>query len=128
MLLHLCVCAIEHLPGTASPTAERDLIGTQRLSFRVFNKPVWMLLEDARPLFSNKRRNPDRRLETTLANLLQNTLDVATKRGARFEPVAHRGLIAIVDLYVAQTGSVFRDEVEIIQNLLSRDAWSKAIP
>jgi hypothetical protein len=37
-------------------------------------------------------------------------------------------LIAIVDLYVAQTGSVFRDEVEIIQNLLSRDAWSKAIP
>ena len=77
-----------------------------------------MLLKDVRLFFSDERRHPDGRLEAALANLFQNALHVAAKRRAGLEPVAHRRLIAVVDLHVTQAGRVFRDEVEIVEHLL----------
>src|SRR6185369_4032998 len=87
-----------------------------------------MLLEDVRLFLSDERRNPDRGLEAALADLLQHALDVSAKRCAGFEPVAHRRLVAVVDLHVTQTGRVLRDEVEIVEDLLGRDARAEAVP
>src|SRR5688500_12712250 len=45
VLLHLGVCAVEHVPRTTPPAAKRDLIRAQRFSVRVFHEPIRMLLE-----------------------------------------------------------------------------------
>src|SRR5262245_58479595 len=87
-----------------------------------------MLLEDLRFLLSDKRRNPDRRLESTSADLFEHSLDVSTEGRAGVEPVTHGRLITIVDLNVFETWHIFRDEVEIVEHLLRRDARAEAIP
>src|SRR5690348_6161123 len=87
-----------------------------------------MLLEDMRFLFGNKRRDPDRRLESTLANLFEHGLDVSAESSSGFQPIAHGGLITIVDLNVFEAGRILRDEVEIVEHLLRSDAGTEAIP
>jgi hypothetical protein len=87
-----------------------------------------MLLKDVRFFFSDKRRNPDCRFKPALSDLLQNTLDVAAEGRTSFQPVTHGRLVAIVDLNVTKSGSVFRDEVEIIQHLSRCYARTEAIP
>src|SRR5262245_6686285 len=87
-----------------------------------------MLLEDVRFLFSDKRRNPDRRLESAGANLFEDGLDVSTESRSGFQPVAHGGLITVVDLNVFESGRIFRDEVEIVEHLLRGDVRTEAIP
>src|SRR5262245_16435927 len=87
-----------------------------------------MLLEDMRVLLGNKRRNPDRRLESTRTNFFEHSLHVSTEGRSGFEPVAHERLITIIDLNVFETRRVFRDEVEIVEHLLRRDARTKAVP
>src|SRR5215212_430426 len=128
MPLHFRMCAVEHVPWTTPPPTKRNSIRAQRLSVRVFHKPIRVLLKDLRLLLGDKRRNPDRRFKATPANLFQNALHVAAKRGAGLEPVARRRLIAVVNLHVTQPRCVFGDEVEIVQNLLRGDAWTEAIP
>src|SRR5215813_2653427 len=87
-----------------------------------------MLLENVRLFLGDERRDPNRGLETACANLLQHALHVAAKRRASFEPVAHRGLVAVVDLHITQARRVLRDEVEIVEHLLRRDARTEAVP
>src|ERR1051326_9106123 len=128
VLLHLRVSGVEHVPWTTSPTAKGDAIRSQWLAVRVFHEPVRVLLKHARLFFSHERRNPDGRLKTTLANLFEHALHVAAEGSAGLEPVAHRRLIAVVDLHVAQTWDVFGDEVEIVEYLLCRDARAEAVP
>src|SRR5206468_8343782 len=87
-----------------------------------------MLLEDVRIFLSDERRNPDRRLKAPRSNLLEHSLNVAAESATRFQPVAHGGLITIVDLNVLEAGRILRDEVEIVEHLLGRDARTEAIP
>src|SRR6185437_5356214 len=103
VLLDRGMRAVEDVPWTTTPAAERDAIRSQRRAVGVFHKPVWMLLEDMRLLLSDERCDPDRRLEAARADLFQHALHVAAKRRAGFEPVAHSGLVAVVDLHVTQT-------------------------
>src|SRR5215204_2219618 len=126
--LHFRMCAVEHVPWTTPPPTKCNSIRAQRLSVRVVHKPIRVLLKDLRFLLGDKRRNPDRGFKAALANLFQNALHVAAKRGAGLEPVAHSRLIAVVNLHVTQIRCVFGDEVEIIENLLRGDAWTEAIP
>ena len=87
-----------------------------------------MLLKHVRLFFRDKRCDPYGRLKASLANLFEHTLHVAAECGTRLEPITHRRLVAVVDLYVTQTWNVFRDEVEIVEHLLRRNAWAKAVP
>src|SRR3989442_4124124 len=87
-----------------------------------------MLLEDVRCLLGDKRRNPDRGFESTGADLFEHSLDVSSESRSGFQPVAHGGLITIVDLNVLEAGRVFGDEVEIVEHLLRSDAGTEAIP
>src|SRR5215468_1886232 len=87
-----------------------------------------MLLEDVRFLLGDKRCNPDRRLEPTRADLFEHSLHVSAEGRSGFEPVAHGRLITIVDLNVFETRHFLRDEVEIVEHLLRRDARTEAIP
>src|SRR5687767_7602614 len=87
-----------------------------------------MLLKDMRLFLRDKRRDPYGGVKASLANLFEHALHVAAECGARLEPVAHRRLVAVVDLHVTQTGRVFRDEVEIVEHLLRGYTWSKAVP
>src|SRR5688572_32034034 len=76
-----------------------------------------MLLKDMRLFLRDKRRDPYGGVKAASANLFEHALHVAAECGARLEPVAHRGLVAVVDLHIAQSGCVFRDEVEIVEHL-----------
>src|SRR5215213_4888201 len=87
-----------------------------------------MLRKNMRLLLGDKGRNPNGGLESTRANLLQHALHVSTKCRAGLKPVAHRRLVAVVDLHVTQAGCVLRDEVEIVEDLLRGDARAEAIP
>src|SRR6185369_15049079 len=71
MFLHLRMRAVQHVPWTTPPAAKRHPIRTQRLAIRVFHKPIGVLLKHLRLFLSHKRRDPDRGLETALANLFQ---------------------------------------------------------
>src|SRR5204863_672026 len=109
-------------------SAEGDLGGAQGLAFVVFDKPVGVLLEDVRLLFGDEGRDPDGRLEAARANLSEHAAHVAAEGRARLKPVAHRRLIAVVNLYVFQAGDVLLDEVEVVQDLPRRDARPEAVP
>ena len=85
-----------------------------------------MLLEEMRLFLRDERRHPDRRLKTTVANLFENALHVAAKRRAGLQPIAHRGLIPVVNLHVRQTGRRFGDEVEIVQHLFGSNASDRS--
>src|SRR6185295_1133605 len=87
-----------------------------------------MTLEYVRLLLGDEWCDPDRRFKATRVDLLQHALHVSAERRAGLEPVAHGRLVTIVDLDVAQTGCVFGDEVEIVEDLLRSDARAKAIP
>ena len=71
VLLHLGMRAVERVPGAAPPAAEGDLVRAQRLAVGVLDEPVGMLLEDVRSFLGDERRDPDRRLESALADLLR---------------------------------------------------------
>src|SRR5262245_50883277 len=87
-----------------------------------------MLLEYARAFLGDEWRNPNRRLEPSLADAPQHGPHVTTERLACLEPVAHRRLIAIVDLYVAQRRHPAGDELQILHHLVGRDFRTKAVP
>src|SRR5215510_6364543 len=128
VLLHFRMSAVEHVPWTTSPAAKGDAIRSQRRAVRIFHEPVGVLLKHMRLFFRDERRDPDRWFETTLANLFEHALHVAAESGASLEPVAHGRLVAVVDLHVTQTGGLFGDEVEIVEDLLRRDARAEAVP
>src|SRR5262249_17975110 len=71
---------------------------------------------------------PDRRLKTARADLFEHSLNVSAESAAGFQPVTHGGLITIVDLNVFEAGRTLRNEVEIVEHLLGRDARTEAIP
>src|SRR5439155_14357467 len=128
MLLHRGMRAVEDVPRTAPPPAERDAVGAKRRPIGVFDEPVAVLLKHLRRLFGDERRHPDRRLEPAFADLGEDALHVAAERRAGFEPVAHGGLIAIVDLNVGEARHVVLDRREIVEHLLRCDARSEAVP
>src|SRR6185369_5424506 len=76
VLLRLRVRAVEYVPWSTTPAAERHSIRAQRFAVAVFDEPVRVLLKHVRLLFGNKRRDPDRRFETSLADLFQHALHV----------------------------------------------------
>src|SRR6185369_3104705 len=128
MLLHFRMRVVEHVPWTTTPATKRYAIGAERLAVCILHEPIPMLLEDVRLFLGDERCNPDRGLEAARADLLQHALDVSAERRTRLEPVAHCRLVAVVDLHVTQTGRVLRDEVEIVEDLLGRDARTEAVP
>src|SRR4029453_3127717 len=62
------------------------------------------------------------------ADVLQHGLHAAAECGTGLEPVAHRRLVAVVDLDVLQAWNLLRDDVEVVAHLLRRDARAEAIP
>ena len=79
MFLHFRVRAVQYVPWTTSPAAERDSVRTKRFPSVIFHKPIRVLLENVRLLFSDKWSNPDRRLKSTMTNLLENVPNVSAK-------------------------------------------------
>ena len=65
-------------------------------------------------------RHPDRGLEALLADRLEHALHVAAEGLAGFQPVAHGGLIAVVELDVFELRRVLDDGVEIVHHVLAR--------
>ena len=128
MRLHLGVRAVEHVPRAAPPAAKCHLVGTQRRSVGVLDEPSRMLLEDMRLFFGDEGRNPDRRLEATRLDRLQHLANISAERRARFQPVAHRRLIPLVDLHVGQSRNLLRDDVEIVEDVLRGDTRTEAVP
>src|SRR5215831_4199374 len=120
--------SIKHVPWTTPPAAERHLVRTQWRGIISHHEPLGMLLEDMRIFLGDERRNPDRRLKAANADLFEHSLNVSAESAAGFQPVAHGGLITIVDLNVFEARRILRDEVEIVEDLLGRDARTEAIP
>src|SRR5436190_2072074 len=87
-----------------------------------------MFLEHLGARLRNKGGNPDRRFEASLTNRLQHALRITAECSSGVEPVAHRGLIPVVDLHVLQSGDLPGDYIEVIENLLCRDTGSETIP
>src|SRR5438105_3887910 len=128
MGLRVGMRAIEHVPRTVTPSAERHAIGTQRCTVRVLDEPVRMRAEQIRFLFRDERRYPNRRLESACTDIGEHGSHVAAERRAGLEPVAHCTLVAIVDLHVSEGGHGRRDDVEIVEHLLRGHAWPEAVP
>src|SRR5258708_4224782 len=128
MLLHLGMSAVERIPRAVTPSAKSYLAGNERLTIGAPDEPLRMLLEDVRTLLGDKRRHPYGRLKAPFANFLQHCDNVSAKCLAGFEPVAHGGLVAIINLHVFQFGNLLRDYVQILQYLLGCNSRSKAIP
>src|SRR4051794_31352818 len=120
--------AVEHVPRAAAPAAERHPIRAQRRAARLLDEPVLVLLEDRRPGLGDKWRDPDRRLKAARPDLIQHRPHVAAKRGAGGEPVAHRALIAVVDLHVGQRRQATGDRLQVVEYLLGRHARTEAVP
>src|SRR5262245_50533933 len=126
--LRFGIASIKRIPGNVTPTAKSNSVGTQRCAIDIPHEPVRMLFEDMRFLFSNERSHPDRWLKPAFADLLEHPPYIATKRRARFEPIAHRWLIAIINLNVFQTGRIPGNHVEVLEHLRGSDPRAKAVP
>src|SRR3954452_7256338 len=81
-----------------------------------------------RARLGDERRDPEGRLEALLADGLEDALHVAAEGLPRFQPVAHRGLIAVVELDVLELRDILRDGGEIVHDVAGGDARSEAIP
>src|SRR5262249_60025086 len=99
----------------------------ERLAVVVLHEPVRMLLKDVRAGFGDERRHPDRWFEALLANRLQYVLHAAAERAARLEPIAHRGLVAVVKLYVLKLGRILLDCGEVVHHVLRGGTRAKRI-
>ena len=128
VLLHFGIGAVERVPGAAAPALEGDLVGGERLAVGVLHEPVGMLLEDVATGFGDERRHPDGGLEALLADGLQHFLHAAAEGASGFQPVAHGGLVAIVELHVLELRRVFGDGGEVVHHVLGGDARAEAIP
>src|SRR5207248_2264855 len=73
-------------------------------------------------------RHPDGRFEAARTDLTQYAEYIASKSFAGFKPVAHGGLITVVDLNIFQTGDVLGNDIQIIDNILRRDPRTEAVP
>src|SRR5262249_9719459 len=114
VLLDLRVRTIQGVPGSVTPSSKRHPVGRQRFTVVALHEPICMLLEDSRTLLGHKRSDPDSWFKTSLANLLQDCYNIAAKRPAGFQPVAHRRLIAIVNLDIFQLRQLLRNDIQVL--------------
>src|SRR5262245_44764289 len=128
MFLCFRMRAVERIPGAAPPSAEGDFVRAQWIAVSALDQPVRMSFEQMRFLLGDERSDPNRRLETSFANLFQYAFYVTAESRARLQPVAHCRLVAVVDLNVLQAGRAPGDKVEVVAHLLRGDARTEAIP
>src|SRR5438552_6813355 len=95
--LRLGMGAVDRVPRTVPPSAERHAIGSQRRAGGICDEPGGMLTKYERLFFSDERRDPDGRLESAAANVCKNSANASAKGRAGLEPIAHRTLIAVSD-------------------------------
>ena len=98
--------AIEHIPRSQPPPAKTDLVRPQWPPFAILHEPVRMLTKQTGFRARNKGRDPDRRFEAFGPNLAQHGPHIAAEGLPGLEPVAHPGLIAVIDLDIAQPGKM----------------------
>ncbi len=115
-----------HGPRRQPPNVTRS--ERSGLPSAVFHKPVGVLFEEMRILFGDKRGDPDGWLEAAFADLLEHALYVSAEGRSGFQPIAHRWLIAVVNLNVSQSGYLLGNEIQIIEYLLGGNFRSETIP
>src|SRR5450759_2142821 len=128
VLLYLGVGAIERVPGAAAPSLEGDLVGGERLTVLALHEPIRVLLEDVAAGLGEARTHPAGGLEALLADRLEHAPHVAAEGLAGFQPIAHGGLVAVVQLNVLELRRILDDRREIVHHVLTGDAWAEAIP
>ena len=119
---------VEHIPGSASPAAERAAVGTQRRTGLIHHKPVRMFPEQLRILLRYERRDPDRRLQPELRNSAAERRDARRKVRMRNQPVPHMRLITVVDLNKTQFGEFCFHQSGAAENIGLRNLRAVAVP
>ena len=91
MRLHLRVRAVERVPRSAPPAAERDAIGSQRRAVGVLDEPVADAAGRRATLLPRRTARPRSPARNRAAGSASSTVaHVAAERRAGVEPVAHR--------------------------------------
>src|SRR5262249_55513064 len=81
-----------------------------------------------RIFFRDKRGNPDCRLEPLLPNASKHGLNMSAERVSRLKPVAHRGLVPVIDLDVLQPRHILSNKIQILEYVIGSDARTKTVP
>ncbi len=118
MLLHVRMRAIQHIPRSTTPTAISDLFGFEWLTCGIFHKPVWVLTKDRRIRFRDKRGKPDSGLFTLCANIGNHLLNTTGEFLRRRKPIAHKGLIAVIQQHPFQFWVTLRQYRDILFDIL----------
>src|SRR5215471_1568971 len=98
MLLHFRMRPIQRVPGSVPPPCKRYLAGQKRLIVCSADEPIRVLLKNVGILLGDEGCNPDCWFKAAQADLFQYRDNISAERLARFQPVAHCGLVAIVNL------------------------------
>ena len=115
--LHLGVGAIQHIPGGAAPAAVGNPLGGQRQPVIPLHEPVGVLLKHLGARLGDKGSHPERRLAAGTSDLGGQGRHPLLELGRRGEPVAHLGLITIIDLHVAQGQETLGTHLQVLANV-----------
>ena len=128
VILNVRMRAIQPVPWTVPPSAEGRFVGVEWRASEVLDEPIGMFAEQVGIAFRDEWRHPNCRFLAYARDCCTQIRHRAPKIRAGIKPIAHRGLVAVVDLNVVQHRCTRGNHQRIGEYFVKMQIFPQSVP